>query len=668
MRKTMFRYRSVIIRSVFITICSNLFFQADRATSQTLPTVFLNGQIQGTVVDQNGKPVSNAWVMADNGKTAKTEADGTFGLNGFPDGAYSIKVVAPLKKETVIPKIVLHGGKTPSVRIDMTDASGSQAVVTGTIKDNGTGKEVPACLEILNGENPVRWFDINGLPYGGRTDILSGTWHQKNRRYWTSGKFAFSTLPGELRIRAWADGYEPAIIRKDLKRGAEVHLDLSLHRLFDPSSEGWYKGDFHAHGVHGEKLYTVNIPFMAFILRSEGYRWFYLSWDFSNDGVTIDPFRVAESETGPDLFLALNSEYPKTFGGHVGSVGIGPPRKPLPYPCYSNTEIIKRDIIDQGGAAVPVHPLTGHMKSRELPFLMMGAPELICGFDFYTRWSEPLEKTWTMFINKGYRLCRTATSDTAFDLGRTPGTMGATFIHPEKGTLNRGNIVDAFKTGRTVISWESSLLTFTIDGNVCGKVFPADGQLRKGVIGFYHTPGEKIRMRVTRNGEIFREFCETVSSSGKTAFNISLNEKEKAWYTALCFREGPSSVMLAATSPFYFGNWPCPAHVPAEIEVHVSDADSKQPLNATLTLLDPESPDRNFETKNGVLHLQARTYQRIKVSAPGYTDLEKGILDNPAVNSFITTVTDEDLQTWSTYEKAQEILQALTLEFPLKRH
>lgn len=642
--------------------------QATVPTNSLVPVAGAGtGKIDGVIVDSTGAPITQAWVMTSNGRVTQSDARGNFAFAGLPYSGYAVKAISIGMEDVVQARIAVTSELPVTCHLKMKSARERNAVVVGRVTDSDTGKKVAAYLEVLNMGKPVRWFDVNGIPYGGRTDVPAGVWHQKNKRYWTLGDFAFSAQPGDLRVRVRAEGYAPLDFRRTLKPNAEEHLDLVLRHLFDPATDGWFKGDFHAHGVHGEKLYTVNIPYMAFILRAEGYRWFYLSWDFSNDGVPSDPFRIAQSECDANLFLALNAEYPKTYGGHVGSVGIAPPRKQLPYPLYSNTEAIKRDIVDRGGAAVPVHPLTGHMKSRELPFLMLGAPELVCGFDFYTDWSDCLEKTWALFLNRGQRLCRTATSDTAFDLGRTPGTMGATFIHPDGGRLTRETIVNAFKKGRTGIAWDGAFLTLTIDQAVCGTVFPSDGQPRNAVLTLRFTPGANVRLVVTRNGEPFRQFTSTVSPTGVDNFEFTLNERSKAWYTALCFTGKSSSRMSAATSPFYFGDWTPPAPVFAEVEAHVFDADTKQPLAATVTLLEPGKPGKPFLTKDGVLHLQARVFQRLSASAAGYADVEKGILDNQAVATFVSAVSEKDLQTWATYEKAHKILQTLTLDFPLKR-
>lgn len=363
----------------------------------------------------------------------------------------------------------------------------------------------------------------------------------------------------------------------------------------------------------------------------------------------------------------LNAEYPKTYGGHVGNLGIAPPRKPLRYPRYSNAETIKRDIVDQGGVAVAVHPLTGHMKSRELPFIILGAPELLCGFDFYTSWSEPLEKTWAMLLNKGYSLCRTATSDTAFDLGRTPGTMGATFIHPDGGRLNRESIVEAFKKGKTTLSWNGALLLFKIDDEVCGATFPSGLTQRKAAITLYGTPGEKTVVNVNRNGEPFKRFPTAVPKSGRLEITFELIEPAKAWYTATCALEGQPQRVIAASSPFYFGDWKTPVPVLAQIEARVFDTDTKAPINAAISLIDSEKVITSYQAKEGRLLLEARIFQRLRVTADGYVQDEIGVLDNAAIHAFVVAVSEEDLQQWGTYEKARALLRTLKVDFLMKR-
>ncbi len=625
------------------------------------------GQIVGTIESPSGTALSRVWVMTSSGKVTQSDADGAFTLAGLSEGGYALKAIAPGMADSFLPGIAVTSGVTVTCRLKMRPAEEASAVVAGHITDAATGNKIAAWLEIVTGSAPVRWFDTAGRPYGGRTDVPPQIWHQKNRRYWTAGDFAFSAMPGDLRIKAQAHGYAPADVTRALRAGTQEGLDIALSPLFNPAAEGWFKGDFHAHGVHGEKLYDVNIPFITFVLRAEGYRWFYLSSGFNNDGVAVDNASIAAAENGTDLFLALNSEYPKTAGGHIGNMGIPPPRKPKPYPNFSNTETVKADITDQGGAAVPLHPLYGHMRSKELPFLLLGAPELVCGIDFYTSWNAASEKTWGLFLNKGYRLCRTATSDAAFDLGRTPGTAGATYIHPAGGRLNREAIVDAFLNGRTVIAWDGALLLFSVDGAVCGETFPSGNTSRKAALTLYATPGINALVRVTRNGETFKQIPVTIPESGTCTASFELVERDKAWYTATGSLIGRTERVIAATSPFYFGDWQTPAPIPARLEVHTFDADTHQPLDAEIHLIDSGKIHASFTVKGGGLRLDARTFHRVRANAAGYQEAETGILCTPAIAAFISSLSELDLQSWSTYEKAADLLKDVTIEFPLKR-
>lgn len=624
-----------------------------------------DGQIAGRVVGPEGTPLSRAWVMTCSGRLTQTKADGTFVLTGLSDGGYALKAVAPGMEDALLARLAVTSGAPVTCRLQM---KGSEsAVVSGQVTDAVTGKQIAAWFEIRSGSAPVRWFDAAGRPYGGRTDVPPEVWHQKNSRYWTSGEFAFSAVPGEVRLVAKADGYASARVERKVAPSSEERFDIALRPLFNSAAAGWFKGDFHAHGVHGEKLYDVNIPEIAFILRAERYHWFNLSSGFNNDGVRVDAASVAGLESGPDLQLFLNSEYPKTGGGHVGTVGVGPPAKPLPYPRYANVEAIKADIADQGGAAVPVHPLYGHMRSKELPFILLGAPELICGFDFYTSWNAASEKTWALFLNQGYRLCRTATSDAAFDLGRTPGTVGATYIHPAGGRLSREGIVEALKSGRTTLSWEGALLLFTIDGAACGTTFASAEKGRSAVLALHDAPGERRVITVTRNGDVYKRFPVTVPESGLAEVTFTLAEREKAWYAATCGPDGKPERVVAASSPFYFGDWSAPAPVLARVDVKVLDAETKAPLEAQIDVCDVRQTLRTLRTRQGTLRVEARAFERIRARAEGYADAETGVLGVPTIKAFIDSLSEDDLQTWTTYEKAKSLLQTAELTFFMKR-
>ena len=245
------------------------------------------GQIAGVVVDPAGVPLTNAWVMTSNGNVTQAQADGTFAWADLPYGGYALKAVSSGMEDAFLTQIAVTSEVPVFCRLQM-KPSPSVALVTGQVTEALTGKRIAAWFEIRSNAKPVRWFDIEGRPYGGRTDIEPHIWHQKNKRYWTSGAFAFSVQPGELALTARADGYVSTVVKRGIRANTPEHIEIVLQPLFNPAAIGWFKGDFHAHGVHGESLYAVNIPFMSFILRAENYRWFYISSSFNNDGVPVD--------------------------------------------------------------------------------------------------------------------------------------------------------------------------------------------------------------------------------------------------------------------------------------------------------------------------------------------------------------------------------------------
>ncbi len=625
------------------------------------------GFIKGNISTKDGSPVKGAWISTNTGKITKSDEAGKFIIEELSDAKYALKIISSGNEDSIIPEIAVESGASQEQKISTEKSVSLKKIIAGSIIDDKSLKIIPAYMEIKDGDKKLNYFDIGGLSYGARNDVPKDVWHQKNSRFWTNGNFVFSASSDNVTLTVVADGYES--IRKEIKANGktEIPLEIRMRKLYSLNSEGWYKGDFHAHGVHGEKLYKVNIPFMAFILRAEHYDWFYISSDFTNDGLKTDPYSIAAQEAGADLFLGLNSEYPKTKGGHVGNVGINAPEKPKSFSSYSNIETIKLDIAEKGGAAVPVHPLEGHMCYRELPFILLGAPELMNAFDFYTgsKISEA-QKLYFMFLDKGYKFGLTATSDSAFDLGRTPGTMGATYIYTGSLRPDRNRITEAIKNGNTVVAWNNSFMNFTISGKVCGECFPADNSEKAAEITAYKQPNEKIILTVFRNGKEFKSFSGSVPESGKLSFNFTIRESEKAYYNAFLYREDGKNRPIAVSSPFYFGDWTSPPAVKASIKLELIDAVAKTPVKAEIELSEGGTVQQKISC-DGVLKFEAGIAQRIKISAQGYHPVEKSIMKLPAIDEFVNNTSDKELQDWTHYEKAKQLLNNLEWNVQMKR-
>jgi len=270
-------------------------------------------------------------------------------------------------------------------------------------------------------------------------------------------------------------------------------------------------------------------------------------------------------------------------------------------------------------------------------------------------------------LNHGYRLCRTATSDSAFDLGRTPGTMGATFAYIPNGEVTEPNLVAAFKNRQTAIGWNESLAVLRVNDKYCGEILPCDGKSQNAVLTIYCLPDQKVAARIIRNGEIYKEFSGVMPESGKLEFKLNIAESAKAWYTALVSPAEKPQQVLAAASPIYFGDWSTPAATTAIVKGTVYDRQTKTPLKAKVEILSDSAQPCAVQTDSGKFVIGGKIYSRLRVSAPGYVAENKSITEALPLSEYIKSISQKELCDWSTYEKLRETLQNLQLDFALKK-
>ncbi|MGI5923068.1 MAG: CehA/McbA family metallohydrolase [Lentisphaeria bacterium] len=497
-----------------------------------------------------GRAVPGAYVMANTGEITKAGDDGSFSLTLPLPGVYCLKAVADGMADAYLPMLQLPVAE--ELLFAMTPEPGRR-VVHGVL-------DAPAQLTITDDGEPVRSFDLAGNPYGGLTPPKPGMWHQKNRHYWTMGEYAFSAR-GEVKI-------------------TRLHEHPSLRE------RGWYKGDFHAHIIHGEDIYKGNVQHLAAICQAESYDWIYLAGNFANDRAIADYHGIADALSHERFLLRLNMEYPKTIYGHVGSVGVLPLTMPYDPEKRSNFEQAREYIHRAGGVAIPVHPLyTGVLRKdkasgRELSWMsgrdnalwLLCEPDMMPCLDLFYMSGDlhRTEKYWYSLLNRGYRIACSASSDAAYDVGRTPASgRGATFVKAE--ALTEAAIVRAFKERRTMVSWNSAALIMDIDGKTSGDIIRPAGKHQLSVDA-YNVPGRKSRLRIMRNGEVFAEKTLLFPEDGQLRLEWPLSEQKNCWYLAIMTPPGKNEI-AAAASPIYFRNedfvppevLPFPKELPADL-------------------------------------------------------------------------------------------------------
>ena len=232
--------------------------------------------------------------------------------------------------------------------------------------------------------------------------------------------------------------------------------------------------------------------------------------------------------------------------------------------CVTNFELARRYIDAEGGVAIPVHPLYNDiireengrpyswMTGKEVFLWLLCAPEMMPCLDlFYNDNTPGASEFWYMLLNLGYRIGCTATSDAAFDVGRTPGDeRGATFVR--MGALTETELLKGLRERRTVVSWDGAVVLMEIDGFISGDILRPDGTLRRGRLTVYDRPGKEIDLKLIRNGCAVRSFFGRIPAEGTRYFEFEFVEREISWYLAELREKGTPDRIRSAASPIYF--------------------------------------------------------------------------------------------------------------------
>ena len=483
-----------------------------------------------------GRTQPGAWIVSNCGQVAQADKKGLYEITLPVQGVYCLKSMADGFEEVCRPWLEVPAkGDVDFVMWSRPDPA--RRVVHGNL-----GR--PAQLVVTDSGNPVRGFDVAGVQVGSMK-TAKGVWHERNRYFWTLGEYCF-TATGEVKV-------------------------VEMRDFRELRERGWYKGDFHAHIIHGEDFYRANLQQMDFICRAEGYDWIYLAGRHSNDGYPVDYMKLAEHLSDGKLFLRVNNEFPKNIYGHFGSVNC-PPLTPKDFgPGYredkvTNLELAEKTIYAQGGLAIPVHPIYGDvvrinpktgrktygMINNELMMWLLCRPDMVPVVDFFYFPEDRAEKFWYKLLNKGYTLACSGSSDASFDVGRTPGSSHATFA--KLGKIDGVSLVEAFRAGRTMVSYYGNAVLFDVDGHTSGDKFLPGEEKHRMKVDAYAEPGNRFIARVVRNGDVFAEKEFVAPEDGKFSFDVEFAEKENAWYVATLrsVRKGGKTEIVSAASPIYF--------------------------------------------------------------------------------------------------------------------
>jgi len=345
---------------------------------------------------------------------------------------------------------------------------------------------------------------------------------------------------------------------------------------------------------------------------------------------------------------------------------------------------IMQEVQRQGGIVGCAHPVRSWFTHKgtfvsnwasELPFdFVAGVP--FAAVDILN--DSPLlffqsERLWYTLLNLGYKVAGTGNSDGA--LGDVPWGLGRfrTYVKIDGG-FSWEKLAQGIQVGRCIAS-SGPFVLFTVDEQPPGAEFPADGKPRRASVRAWSAPnpGEKlVAVQLVRNGEVVRAWDLRAENARYWETAFELREGQFAWYCVRVLSTcgnplsqelwGPQVNELAVANPVYFlprstgvppvdrstgvppvdmGKMPMlqgfqrPSPAAARVCLNITDADTGQPLNATVEIHDGAGvlKSEKCPASGGVLTMPATA--SLRISASGYETQERNLfMDCPELYEY----------------------------------
>jgi hypothetical protein len=246
---------------------------------------------------------------------------------------------------------------------------------------------------------------------------------------------------------------------------------------------------------------------------------------------------------------------------------------------------------------------------------------------------------WYTLLNLGYKVSGTGNSDGALGSARWGLGRFRTYVQMDGG-FSWEKLARGIAAGRCIAS-SGPFVLFEVDGQPPGAEFAADGRRRRASVRAWSgpNPGEKLAcVQLVRNGEVVRawDLHEENARHWETAFELR-DEELFAWYCVRVLSTstnplalqlwGPQLNELAVANPVYFlpRGFQRPQPAEARVSLRVSDADSGEPLSASVAIHDGAGVLRAEELPSAGRTLTMPATASLRVSAAGYETQERNL-------------------------------------------
>ena len=432
------------------------------------------------------------------------------------------------------------GGRLTDVKISEKRWRGSHGRAAVTVLDGDTGKPTAARIYVKAAD--------------GKSYAPEGAYHRVGRLrehfFHAPGSFVLDVPAGPITLEAMRGfEYHPVSTTAGIEEGKTTAVALTLSRMVDMPSRGWYSGSTHVHMNYAGDLHNTleNLMHMS---DAEDQA-------VVNELVANKDNRVLDYQffTGrpdalstPDRILHVGEEYRPAFHGHVYFIDLsdfllspfasgyeGTAIHSL-YP--SNTDML-RLAGEQGAFRGYVHPFFGDADPLGGDNPTLGGAKAF-PVDAALGTVEALEisgaghavlSVWRHLLNNDFNIVLTGGEDSISSMYRT-AIVGQvrSYVHLGDEPLSWDAWLAGLKAGRTFAT-NGPLLGFTINGMGPGETIhlPEEGG-SISLAGEMHSIVPLEKVLVYRNGQIVKEI--PLAEDGKSAvFEEEWTVRESGWYT-----------------------------------------------------------------------------------------------------------------------------------------
>lgn len=454
-------------------------------------------------------------------------------------GPEEIKRIFDAERGEVVALTPTPPGKRP--------AQGLPSSLDVEIVDADSGEPLPAKVFLTAADGRCFWPD-QALVYG---------FTQKRQAFFTGGRFSAPVPAGGIEIRA-LHGFEYSPVSEKIVIGAgeKKQIRVEMRRLARLREMGWYCGEHHLHPWgHGRQKYDRffcdpqrAVPTAVLIFKAEGLDYAFMS----QLDLSLAYGRRHEEERF--LLHASGEDFTGGTGGDMCFIGTKThPRRKNIFDHIAGFDHAERE----GAAALHTHPYAGHVDNpkdllfaRDLPIAVaLGKAsvwDMFCGGP-----TERMVADWHRFLNMGFRLGVTGSTDTYLNNPRYVIAPGASRTYVRAQEFSIDAITDAYRKARTFAT-NGPLLLLEANGKSIGDVLELKGDAPVSVQVSLHAwdVNGLVRVEVIRNGDVVKSFPGEDRNEMQEQFEVAVDDT--CWLVARCTgKTGEGIGGTAYTSPIY---------------------------------------------------------------------------------------------------------------------